>query len=455
MRKRSLCILCLIPVAFTGCPVREQPQHADNLSPSQTDQLSGGPTNTRIVPVAKGWAKNSVNATIFRTNSLTTHKDTQYIAFYSEDAHVVLAKRRLGTTSWQIQKTRYTGNTKDAHNGISIAVDGTGILHMSWDHHCDPLRYCRTVSPGTLELTDEVAMTGKNEDKVTYPEFYNLPDGGLLFLYRDGGSGNGNTMLNRYNIKTRKWSVVRHPLIDGQGRRNAYTNQMAIDKYGHWHLSWCWRETGDVATNHDICYAKSTDQGRTWQKSTGQEYTLPITVDNAEYIWAVPQKSELINQTSMTVDPLGRPMIATYWRPEGTNTPQYHLICYDGKKWLNTQIGRRKSPFTLSGAGTKYLPICRPKILADSKDRLYMIFRDAERGNRVSVAVCEDSGRTTWRIDELTVDSVGQWEPSFDSVLWQRENILHLFLQNVSQRDRDVLEDMPPQTVSVLEWIPP
>ena len=444
---RNLYILCFITAVLLG-------------SCSRPEKIPGPAANLCIIPVAKGWAKNSVNATIFRVNSVTTHRDTQYVAFYSEDRHVVLAKRKLGTgipANWHIHKTRFKGDTRDAHNGISIAVDGSGILHVCWDHHCDPLRYCRvrrSRTPGSLELTDEMPMTGQNEKKVTYPEFYNLPDGDLLFLYRDGGSGNGNTMLNRYDVKTKKWSVVQHPLIDGQGERNAYTNQTAIDKYGNWHISWCWRETGDVATNHDICYAKSADQGKTWQKSTGQKYTLPITEDNAEYVCRIPQKSELINQTSMTVDSKGRPLVSTYWRPEGTDVPQYHLIYYDGKKWQTTQIGRRRTPFTLSGPGTKYLPISRPQVLADTKDRVYIVFRDTERNNRVSLAISEDPERKIWQIQDLTTDSVGDWEPSYDPILWQRENILHLFLQKVTQRDLDLLEDIPPQMVSVLEWTP-
>jgi len=431
----------LLAIALTAC------------SSCSTPMEHGSP-NPRIVPVATGWAKNSVNATIFRTNSVTTHGEAQYIAFYSEDSHVVLAKRKLGTTNWKIHKTRYKGNTKDAHNAISIAVDGSGILHMSWDHHCDPLNYCRSVAVGSLKLTDPMPMTGQNENKVTYPEFYNLPNGDLLFLYRDGSSGNGNTMLNRYDVKTQKWSVVQHPLIDGQGLRNAYTNQIAVDKEGNWHISWCWRETGDVATNHDICYAKSLDAGKTWHKSTGEKYMLPITADNAEYICRIPQNSELINQTSMTVDSRSRPLIATYWRPQGTEVPQYHLIYYDGKKWKTAQITQRKTPFSLSGGGTKRLPISRPKIVADSRDRLYLIFRDGERTSRVSVAICQDSKRMKWRIEDLTEDSVGLWEPSYDSVLWQRENVLRLFLQNVEQKDRDVMEETPPTMVSVLEWTP-
>jgi hypothetical protein len=409
----------------------------------------------RMVPIAEGWAKNSVNATIFRVNSVTAHNDTQYVAFYSEDGHVVLAKRKLGNVDWQIHKTEYKGNTKDAHNGISIAVDGSGVLHMSWDHHCDPLRYCRTTSPGSLELTEEMLMTGRNEEKVTYPEFYNLPNGDLLFLYRDGSSGRGNTMLNRYDVKSQKWSAVQHPLIHGQGERNAYTNQIAIGEDGTWHISWCWRETGDVATNHDVCYAKSSDKGRTWQKSTGENYTLPITAENAEYAWRIPQKSELINHTSMTVDPGGKPVIATYWRPEGTTVPQYHLVYHDGSEWHTAQVGSRTTAFSLSGAGTKYLLMSRPKVLAGEGDGLYVIFRDAEQDNRVSAAICEDRERLKWRVEYLTDYSVGEWEPSYDPVLWQRENVLHLFVQKVEQKDRDVLDETPAQMVSVLEWAPP
>ena len=410
--------------------------------------------NVRIVPVAKGWAKNSINATIFRRNSIVTHADTQYISFYSEDRHVILAKRKLGTPKWQIHKTQHKGNTADAHNSISIAVDGSGVLHVSWDHHCHPLRYCRGVGAGLLEMTDKMPMTGKHEEKVTYPEFYSLLDGDLLFLYRDGSSGRGNLMMNRYDVQTRKWSAVRHNLIDGQGQRNAYWNGVAVDRQGRWHISWCWRESGDVATNHDMCYASSADGGKTWCKSTGEKYELPITMANAEYACRIPQKSELINQTSMTVDSNARPLITTFWRRQGTDVPQYQLIYHDGRKWRDVQVSNRKGAFRLSGGGTKYLPMSRPQVAVGPKGAVYVVFRDSERGNRVSVAVSEDAPHEKWKIVDLTTESVGEWEPSYDPVLWQRDKTMNLFLQKVVQRDRDALEETPPQMVSVLEWRP-
>ena len=75
---------------------------------------------TNLVPIAKGWAKNSINTVIFRRNSLVSDGNTQYAAFYGEDAHVYLAKRKHGQTNWKIEKTRYTGDVEDAHNTISI-----------------------------------------------------------------------------------------------------------------------------------------------------------------------------------------------------------------------------------------------------------------------------------------------------------------------------------------------
>ncbi|MEJ7674431.1 MAG: BNR repeat-containing protein [Chitinophagaceae bacterium] len=238
-------------------------------------------------PVAEGWANNSINAVVFRKNSLVTYKDTQYIAFYNNDKYVVLGKRKLGGKHWQLKQTKYQGNTSDAHNMISLMVDGDGYLHIAWDHHNNPLNYCRSIQPGSLELTEKMSMTGKVENKVSYPEFYRMPGGNLLFFYRDGGSGQGNLVINRYNTAAKEWSQLHTNLIDGEGERNAYW-QACVDAKGTIHLSWVWRETPDVASNHDICYARSTDGGITWEKSTGEKYQIPVSASTAEYAFKIP-----------------------------------------------------------------------------------------------------------------------------------------------------------------------
>ncbi len=397
-----------------------------------------------LIPLSEGWAKNQVNAVIFRKNSLASFKGDQYAAFYDGESKIVLAKRRLCSTKWAFKTTQFTGNTADAHNTICIAVDGSGLLHLAWGNHNKDLNYAHGVKAGSLEMSDKTSMIGRTENRVTYPEFYSMPNGDLLFFYRDGASGNGNLVLNRYDLKTAKWTRVQDNLVDGEKARNAYP-QIAVDTRGSIHVSWVWRESGDVATNHDLCYARSTDGGKTWTRSNGEKYQIPINASTAEYVWRIPQKSELINQTSMAADADGNPYIATYWRSADSSVPQYRLVYFDGKVWRASQVSDRKTPFSLSGGGTKRIPISRPQVIVDSskgKRRVIVIFRDEERGSRVSAAISTDLSNDRWNIVDLDNADVGMWEPSFDQNLWNRSKTLNIFVQKVGQGDGEKLEQL-------------
>ena len=407
----------------------------------------------KLIEVGKGYSKTSVNTTVFRNSSLTTYKDFQFIAYYDEDSYMVIGKRKLGAQEWELNRSQYKGNCRDAHNIISIMADGKGYLHVSFDHHGHPLRYVKSIAPGSLTLGEMVQMTGEDEGHVTYPEFYRMSDGSLLFAYRSGGSGRGNLVMNRYDINKMEWERVQDNLVDGEGKRNAYW-QMFVDKKGVIHVSWVWRETPDVATNHDLCYAKSEDGGKTWKKSDNTSYQLPINAQNAEYIWNIPQNSELINQTSMTVDKKGNPYIATYWRDSDSSVPQYRLVWFDGKEWNQNQVSDRKSPFSLSGGGTKMIPISRPRLVVRPKGKklqAYYIFRDEERGSKVSMYYTSDIRKGEWNVQDLTDFSVDAWEPSLDSELWNKNYKLNIFIQKSSQGDGERTVNVDSQSVYVAE----
>lgn len=410
------------------------------------------PTYPKLVPVAEGYSSTSVNNAVFRNSSLCTCGDTQYVAFYDPDGYLTLGSRKLGTDYWTLRRSQYKGNVADAHNVISIAVDGNGVLHASFDHHGSPLNYCRSVAPGSLELGTPEPMVGKDEDNVTYPEFYPLADGDLIGVYRDGASGRGNLVMNRYDTKTGKWTRLHDNLIDGENERNAYW-QLCTDADGTIHLSWVWRETWLVETNHDLCYARSTDGALTWQKSDGSPQPLPITAENAEYAWRIPQNSELINQTSMSTDRHGNPFIVTYWRDSDSHVPQYRLVYHDSSGWHTDQIGERNGEFSLSGGGTKMIPISRPRLLTDGV-RAYCFFRDTERGSRVSMASTPEIGRKPWTITDLTDFSVDAWEPTLDASLWNSRGIANIFVQECHQGDGERTVPSAPTMVYVLELRP-
>jgi hypothetical protein len=412
-----------------------------------------------LMPIGDAWAKDSVNVTVFRNDPITTAGDDQYAAYYNEDGRVVIAHRKLSDTRWTNTVTDLKGKVADAHNGISIIADGDGYLHISWDHHGNPLRYARSKAPGSAPGPIEfetLEMTGQTEGNVTYPQFFKLANGNLIFMFRDGASGRGNLVINSYETRAKKWTQIHANLISGEGHRNAYW-EACVDGKGSIHVAWVWRESGDVASNHDICYARSDDAGQTWVKSDGSPYSLPITLKSAEIVSKIPQKQELINQTSMCTDTDGRPIIATYFRPVGGTLVQYAIVRFDGRAWQTTVVTDRKTTFSLSGGGSKQIPISRPQVLARSeggKTGVWVIFRDSERGSRVSMAGCPDLSDPKWTTTDLTDFSVRYWEPSYDHIRWQRDGVLDLYVQMAGQGDGETLEDLPPQTANVLEWKP-
>ncbi len=392
------------------------------------------------VSAGMAWSANSVNTVVFRKNSLCSDGTLQYIAFYDKEGFVILGKRKINSRKWDFRITNLKANVFDSHNSISIMTDGEGYLHIAWNHHVNQLHYTRSKNPGSLDLLPEMPMTGLLESLVTYPEFFSLPNGDLLFLYRDGSSGKGNLVINRYNLAEKKWNQLHSNLISGEGKRNAYW-QSAVDQKGSIHLSWVWRESPDVATNHDLCYARSDDGGITWLQSTGEKYTLPITASTAEYIYRIPMNSGLINQTSMCMTPKGEPMIATYWKSPTDSVVQYKVVYRDAGNWKLINTGFRHLEVMTAGSGTKHSALSRPQLISweqKGKQAAALIFRDEGFGNKVSVAVTADISRPDWKLWHSSSEPVGYWEPSYDTERWRNEKILDLFvLYSNGGRDND------------------
>jgi len=331
-------------------------------------------------------------------------------------------------------------------------VDGDGFLHMAWDHHNNALNYCKSIAPGSIDMGPKQPMIGTQETLVTYTEFYRMPSGDLVFVYRDGGSGNGNLVMNAYDLKTKQWRRMHDNLIDGEGARNAYW-QLCVSPTGAIHLSWVWRETYNVETNHDMCYAVSKDGGKTWATSDGRPYAIPIREETAEYALRIPQKSDLINQTSITADENDHPYIATYFQAQRDSCPQYYVIHRTTGLWEASRASSRKTDFDLGGMGSRSIPMSRPQLLYRNKGEkkgLFMIYRDDEYNGTVRLASARIPA-LEWSTVDITDYSLERWEPSYDTELWKEKGALHIFLQKVGQESGEKAVAMNPQSVSILE----
>jgi hypothetical protein len=155
----------------------------------------------------------------------------------------------------------------------------------------------------------------------------------------------------------------------------------------------------------------------------------------------------------MTTDCAGNPFIATYWRDADSEIPQYRIIYNINGEWRTNNAGFRTTAFSLSGGGTKSIPVSRPQILVKGKGenaKVTLIFRDSERDSKVSKATCSNLQKNLWEISDLTDFSVNAWEPSYDTELWRNRGKLHLFVQKVTQVDGEGVAASQPEKCYIL-----
>jgi hypothetical protein len=340
---------------------------------SATDQ-----TDIHKIPVAKGLASHPVNG----GHCLISDGEYQYIAFYDGDHQLTVAKRKLSETKWDFAKLPERVGW-DTHNKILLFQDRKGYLHLTGNMHCAPLRYYRTKAPADIHTFQGIhTWTGDYENRVTYPTLFKLRDGSIYLMYRHGGSGNGMRILVHYDEQTQRWRKTVPALTNGRDRNptcNAYPLGLLEDNNSVWHFAWCWRETPDVVTNFDVCYAKSLDRGATWQTWDGRVLELPITPENAGVAEYIAQKSGLMNGGNFVVDAQGRPYIG-YTRFDEDGNNQLYVATPPGSAWKIVQLTDWKHRFYFEGRGTipEYPPIPRISVTEDQKIQMSYSNRYAE-----------------------------------------------------------------------------
>jgi hypothetical protein len=446
------------------------------------------------------------NSCAIALNNLTTIGNYEFATFYSNNnnAHrLMVARRVLGSSVWTAVNSGFTisnSEISDDHNVIALAVDANGLMHLSWNMHNNPLNYAisnvsvlgSTFAPTFTQQTSANAPTlfpdgGSTANEVTYPQFYNIPNSNnLLFTYRNGGagggSGNGNQYFNIYNPNTNTWSQTF--VINGeQTSVNAYLNRLVYTSTNNLLMSWTWRATPNWQTNSNIMFAQSPDNGITWAQQGGAPaYALPIIQNTSaggdpnavgQVVVNIPQGSSFINQTSMTVDALNRPMVSSYMAPNwnvasssGDPNRQYMLWYYTGSHWAISQITNRTSDTAIDSSGNNVRDLGRPIVVVDKQNRILVITRSEDTAmgswsnpstpNNIVVYYTTDSMAAASGSDipdvlhwqSITLDSanMGNWEPTYDSTRWAHDGVLDLFYEPTG------LTGQTFSSVQVLEW---
>jgi hypothetical protein len=422
-----------------------------------------------VIELGDGYASTSVNTTIERHHGLVTRGDFQFSSFYVSANEFVVIRRDLRNDEIEVGRHQGSFNPANVHNSISLGLDPEGFLHLAYNHHANPLFYRRSVDPlGVKEWSDPIPMTERWEDKVTYPFFVMWPRsaedreglGRLLFLYRHGGSGQGDICLKEYDHEDRTWIDVAERFVKGMEQTpwtsNAYWNHPAFDSQGNLLLTWVWRvgqkasARGDFIFNHNHGFAQSPD-GRRWYTSRGVELSLPMTQVNSEVIWATTPGNTIANMASSAVDSRDRLHVATYGSDEPGEAPQYQHIWFDGIKWRCDAITRRETSFGLLTWDT---PMSRPEIIVDGDDNVFFIYQCDLTGSRLVVQRMEPPDYAPpGKIFLLWDQDVKHAEPILDRIRWARDGVLSLLVQRNTQPELLAEKDTPPEPVRIIEWL--
>lgn len=294
------------------------------------------PTNSDTLVIDQVWAGHPVGFVIKSFNR------NVYIGYY--DAHRRMTIAEVSPQTGVVKKTTLPSVTGwDSHNYIDMAMDKSGYIHISGNMHVDSLVYFRSKNPFDITEFERLEMTGKHEDRVTYPRFFQDNQGTLCFQYRNGRSGEGATYWNRYDVTSGRWSqAFESALFDGEGEASAYPKGLTKGPDGYFYIVWMWRLTNIANTNHNISCIRSKDLSH-WENLNGVPQKLPIQWRNSEVI-VVPigPWNGLIN-ANMTInwDSKGRFFIAYHLYDE-SGISQIFATRYEGGLFRNYQISNWK-----------------------------------------------------------------------------------------------------------------
>ncbi len=293
---------------------------------------NGMPKN--IVPRGSRWN--------FGAGALRSFRGWQYAAYWDDHRQVSVARRQLPEGSWSVvslpgyQRTEHNNRGVfgprsrgfgDSHEKVTMGISPDGIIHLAFDHHGSPLHYRASklavaLDPAAHDWTADIFgevhdhLGGPSMAKVTYPVFTSDAKGMMLYLRMGGGSGSANSHFLSY--EGGRWVVNSESasqFIDkswsgGNGTVNAYPHTLVMKKK-RWHLTWCWRDTPNARTCHDLCYAYSEDRGHSWKNNSGTTVAITgknfITADTPGIsVWPIPPGTRYVNGGSMCVDETGR-----------------------------------------------------------------------------------------------------------------------------------------------------
>jgi hypothetical protein len=454
LKKKITNVFCLLLTSLVFSQVKEV---SKNISIIDENAL-----------IVNGRFSSGINGRTFQKDALISHKGYQYIVHYNYERRVCISRRKLPNGKWDtITFLDYHFESNDSHNCISMGIcPNDGTIHLAFDHHVDNLHY-RVSKKGLANNPETITWDASafgpiiselekgKQIKITYPKFWQTPDGNLQFNYRVRGSGNGDRMLVDYNGVTGKWENTRQidsaegffkDQLGASESRCSYPNGYDYDNNGKLHATWTWRENSQGA-NHDLIYVYSEDNGVSWKNNSGKLLEdIPHVNSPDVIVQSIPRVLGLMNDQGQTIDSKNQVHVVIYhcteesiraagsflgesrWGPN--EAKKYHHYWRDAKgKWhhfeMNLKVGNR------------------PKVFADEHDNLIMVYAGSPKDelkndhqNYKNLIIATATAKNKWKDWNITHVVKGDFINDMlgDFYRWKEEGVLSIMVQDAPKQ---------------------
>ena len=208
----------------------------------------------------------------------------------------------------------------DAHRNPTLLIDDEGYLYMFWGAHGHPTLVHRSARPYDISAWEQRA-TIEPDGGTSYPQPFMLRAGEIFVSYRKAPGWR----CRRSTDGAQSWSEPTDIAAFGvsssaRGAAEFSIYGVMVGAEGDYprRIHFAWSRLGggtpeEIENKHlwarryNVYYACSDDGGRTWQRSDGTPYDLPIDEDQAEKLYDCGEHGVWLND--IQVDAAGRPYI--------------------------------------------------------------------------------------------------------------------------------------------------
>jgi hypothetical protein len=351
------------------------------------------------------------------------------------DTHTVYVARRDPSGTWARGCLKASSGAcavfRDdiGHHQPTVAVDGSGYLHVFASMHGSPWRYYRSTRPGDpTSLVDRSYTMPDQATPITYPNATRTVNGDVYVIVRNGRAGH----MYRWDNAARKWwprtVFAAHPDYA------VYPDDIVGDAAGNLHIAWEWAYGGANGLRHLGSYARYDPAAGVLSDVTGARLPGPAQPgDSTTYQPLEPGESQFarsdpsnpigFQSAKLVLDPAtGYPSAAYRFRATAGGRFEVRLTEWDGATWQRSVV--------YAGKYTTYAAI--DITLRDGAPRVYYAKTAVPSRTQAFIGVRQPDGR--WIETSLATGI-----PVERLAVVQRGPVDHVYLASPSWRRLDLI----------------